>query len=172
MRITLCIITASVMAASVLGYDFVDQSGPLAGREQYTNSKNGTFPSSSEVSQPNPEFGAFEVKETNKDGKITQWYQHFVDNEGKEIISIVRQGIGKAPYESIQFLKHLSYNQDGNVSETWEFSGDGTLLKHVVYRYTPDGKWIGGDDYDGNGKLLGHEAIPPEAHMYGEKKKK
>ena len=126
------------------------------------------------LSQPNAKYGVFELKQTDESGKITQWYQHYLDADGKEIISITRQTIGdwKPPYESIQFITHYTYNADGNVLEANEFFGDGSLRHRVLYEYDTNGKWVHGTVYDAAGKRIGGEQTPPQAHLYGEKRKK
>jgi len=117
----------------------------------------------------NETFG-FEINEKDKNGKITQWYQSFKDSDGKELIYICRvvPNLDKhPPYESIQLISTYAYNKDKNVTDEFEFYGDGTLRHHTVYKYTIDGNWIEGDIYDAKGKLIGTEVTPPEAHLYG-----
>jgi hypothetical protein len=112
----------------------------------------------------------FEVKEKDKNGKITQWYQSFKDSDGKEVLYIARVVPGlenHPPYESIQLITTYIYNKDRNVSEEFEFYGDGTLRHHTLHKYTIDGKWIEGDEYDATGKLIARELTPPQAHLYG-----
>ena len=120
----------------------------------------------------NIQSSKFETKVTDKDGNITQWYQHFKDAEGKEIVEITRKtgGNWKPPYESIQFVTTFSYNTNGNVSETFEFFGNGELRHHTVYRYDEHGNYLMGDVYNSTGKPDGHEISKPEAHLYGMKK--
>ena len=118
-------------------------------------------------------FGDYETKQTAPDGKVLQWYQGFADSDGKCLIDIIRAGAGGdiPTYAGIQVITYHVYRPDGNISETYEFLGSGPILKHVVYRYSEDGKWLKGDIYDENGKLVGSELTKPEVFMYGEKRK-
>ena len=122
--------------------------------------------------QQNPQYGVFELKEKDKGGNVTQWYQHFVDSDGKEIIEIDRvvPGVKQPPYQTIQLTVTYQYNKDRNVSESFEFFGDGTLRQHVVYIYDTRGNWLEGDIYDPSGKAIGKELTPPESHLYGKYK--
>jgi len=147
------------------------QDSPAKRQETTNTEANGT--STHMLWQPKPEHGVFDLKQTDKTGKVTQWYQYYVDSEGKVIIGITRfVGDGNRTYESIQFITHYTYNADGNVLEENEFFGDGTLRHRIVYRYDAAGKWLQGDLYDATGKLRGQKRTPPEAHLYGEKHKK
>jgi hypothetical protein len=67
--------------------------------------------------QTNPEHGVFELKQTDKDGNVTQWYQHFEDEEGKVLIDIIHRVGEERPYESIQFIRYNVYRPNGNISE-------------------------------------------------------
>jgi hypothetical protein len=121
--------------------------------------------------QPNPEHGVFEVKQTDKDGNVTQWYQHFDDEEGKTLIDIVRRPGEKPADESIQFITYNVYRPDGNIAEFYEYTGNGVLRQRVKYVYDEKGNWIEGIIYDANGKKKGKELTPPESWLYGKKKK-
>ncbi len=118
-------------------------------------------------------FGDYETKQTAPDGKVLQWYHGFADSDGKCLIDIVRAGAGDdiPAHAGIQVITHYIYRPDGNISEKYEFFGSGPIRKHVVYRYSQDGKWLKGDIYDEKGKHVGSEMTKPEVFMYGEKRK-
>jgi len=123
--------------------------------------------------QPNQEHGAFELKQTDKDGNVTQWYQHFVDEHGKDLIDVVRSPSGRgvaSGYESIRFITYNTYRADGNISQLYEFTGDGLLRRKVEYKYDENGKWLEGVIYNSKGEKIGKELTPPEAWLYGLKK--
>jgi len=121
----------------------------------------------------------FETRAYDKNGHLEQWYQHFLDSDGKEIIQIVRQNGGTydpvydpPPHEGIQYIDAYFYNADSNVTDEYEFFGDGRLRHHTIYRYDKNGNYIRGDMYDATGKLFAEETSEPEYHMYGKKRQK
>jgi hypothetical protein len=118
-------------------------------------------------------FGDYDTKQTAPDGKVLQWYQGFADADGKCVIHIVRVGAGDdiPTHAGIQLITYYVYRPDGNISEKHEFFGSGPIRKHVMYRYSEDGKWLKGDVYDEKGKCVGSELTKPEVFMYGEKRK-
>ena len=118
-------------------------------------------------------FGDYETKQTSPEGKVLQWYQDFGDSDGKCLIDIVRVSpSGDIPaYAGIQTITYYFYRPDGNLSEKYEFFGNGPIRQHVVYRYNQDGEWLKGDIYDEKGKYIGSELTKPEAYMYGDKRK-
>lgn len=123
--------------------------------------------------QPNREHGAFEVKQTDKDGNVTQWYQYFVDEDGKVLVDIVRSPSGRgvtSDYQSIRFITYNTYRADGDISQFYEFTGDGVLRQRVEYRYDDKGNWLDGIIYNSKGEKVGKELTPPEARLYGVKK--
>ena len=123
--------------------------------------------------QPNEEHGAFELKQTDRDGKVAQWYQHFVDEDGKALIDIIRDPLGQGltfAYESIRIIRYNTYRPDGNISEFYEYTGDGVLRQRVKYKYDQNGNWVEGIIYNDKGKQIGKELTPPEARLYGARK--
>ena len=117
----------------------------------------------------------FETRAYDKSGHLTQWYQHFLDSDGKEIIQIVRENGGTEeppPHEGIQYIDSYFYNADSNITDDYEFYGDGRLRHHTIYRYDTNGNYIRGDIYDATGKLFAKEISEPEYHMYGKKQQK
>jgi hypothetical protein len=118
-------------------------------------------------------FGDYETKQTAPDGKVLQWDQGFADSDGKCLIDIVRAGAGDdiPTHAGIQLITHYVYRPDGNLSEKYEFFGSGPIRKHVIYRYSEDGKWLKGDVYDEKGKHIFSEMTKPEVFMYGDKRK-
>jgi hypothetical protein len=118
------------------------------------------------LDQPNADQGTFELKQTDKTGKVTQWYQHFVDADGKELISIVRD---PSSYESISWIRYNTYRGDGNIAEFYEFTGDGLLHRRVKYEYDNKGNWLYGVVYNAQGRASGKELSAPESWLYGTK---
>ena|ERR1043166_341084 len=124
--------------------------------------------------QPKPEHGVFELKQTDKQGNVTQWYQYFGDEDGKVIVEIVRGASSekeRPSYETIQFIRVNSYRPDGNISGFYEYAGDGVLHQRVQYVYDDKGNWLEGVIYDVKGTRKGKELTPPEARLYGKKSK-
>jgi hypothetical protein len=142
---------------------------PATPKEITQTEGNGT--TTKMIYQSVPEQGIFELKETDKNGVVTQWYQHFLDSQGKEIIQIARKlpNTGIPEYESIQLITTYTYNADGNISESYEYFGNGLLRRHVIYKYDSDGKWLRGNVYDAHGKSLGEETTAPDDHLYHKK---
>ena len=155
--------SGSSTAASTNGWSIVSQ--PKSGEDGAVVAKDAEGNSTV--------FGDYETKQTAPDGKVLQWFQGFADSDGKCLIDIVRAGGGDdiPTHAGIQVITHYVYRPDGNISEKYEFFGGGPIRKHVVYRYSEDGKWLKGDIYDENGKRVGSEMTKPEAFMYGEKRK-
>jgi hypothetical protein len=143
-------------------------AAPVDSRKSYVE-KTEDGSTTTYVDQPDASKGTFEVKVTDKSGKVTQWYQHFLDSDGKEVLEVdhIVPGDFRPPYQGIQFVTTYTYNKDRNVSETFEFYGDGTLRHKVVYVYDTHGNWVRGDMFDASGKPIGHELTPPQAHLYG-----
>jgi hypothetical protein len=120
----------------------------------------------------NPDHGIFELKQTDKRDEVIQWYQYFVDQCGKVLIEVTRCAPGedeKSTYESIRSIRYNVYRPDGNISEFYEFSGDGVLRQRVSYVYDKKGKWVEGIIFDSKGRKKGKELTPPEARLYGKK---
>jgi hypothetical protein len=139
------------------------------GRKQTVDNGNGD--TTTMLWQPNLEHGVFDLKQTDANGKVDQWYQHYVDGQGKELISIVRESKMSGPaYQSIAYITTYTYNSSGNVAEEFEFFGNGVLRNHVIYRYDASGNFLRGDYFDADGKPHGSSPTPPEAHLYGTKK--
>jgi hypothetical protein len=123
--------------------------------------------------QPNEHLGVFETKQSDKNGKVTQWTQQFVDEEGKVLITIVRDPLGQGAtfaYEDIRVIQYNKYRPDRNISEFYEYTGDGVLRQRVKYIYDQNGEWVEGIIYNSKGQTIGKEMTPPEARLYGSRK--
>ena len=49
------------------------------------------------------------------------------------------------PHEGIFYIFHHHYREDGNLTNTVEFFGDGRIRRKVVYRYDENGTLLGGE---------------------------
>ena len=125
--------------------------------------------------QPNKDHGVFELKVLAPSGEIDQWYQHWVDSDGKVLIDVLREARGARDipaHAGIRLITYFTYRDDGNVSDVWEIFGGGALRKHVVHRYDQNGKWIGQRGYDASGHLYSDgKGTPPAARLYGQKRR-
>lgn len=105
-----------------------------------------------------PAKGVFEHKTVDDDGKLLQWIQTYVDEEGKVVLEIVRKALGpendNVPiHDGVQYINHHQYSPDGKLHSSLSFFGDGRLRQRVVYRYEEDGTVRG--EVMRNGKRVG-----------------
>jgi hypothetical protein len=116
--------------------------------------------------------GFLESKVVDKNGKILQWYQSFLDSNGHEILYIGRKSPGnRRSYAGIEDIVVRTYNFDGNVNEEYVYWGDGTFRSHIVNVYSKETKkWIRDDAYSSTGVFLSSNYTPNEEFIYGEKK--
>jgi hypothetical protein len=120
--------------------------------------------------QPNELHGVFELKQFDPKGSKTQWYQYYVDAQGKVLIEICWKTAGLTNDQCCTAIHHIRYNLyrvDNNIAGFYEFSGEGNLRQRVEYEYDSEGNWIKGVIWNSKGARGGNELTPPVSRLYG-----
>ena len=109
------------------------------------------------------------------------WQQSYLDEKGRILIGIIRYSQDdEKPADSenscIKIIIHYQYDLNGNVSEWYEYYGDGRLKQKVIVNYDDKGQFLYGDVYmhsrnTGKFKKFGKMLTKPEYFMYGDKEK-
>jgi RHS repeat-associated protein len=173
-----CNVLVPLFALLFLGFLFktlAEDSKPIKigpdGRGYLTDqSSDGTI--TTRILQMEPKIRCVEVKQVDKSGNITQWYQHFFDAQSHEILTIVRKTPSNPPdYAGIISIWARTYNKNGSIEDEYEYEGNSRLMDHAVNIYSWFGKWLRADHYNSKGTFSGSTYTPPENFLDGEKSK-